>query len=138
APSNGTSSEPGVWNPNDGVSIGGFNTVSNDAAMSYAENMAQIAASERTQFAQNETITGLKVIDAIQNAAGVFTTGLQQMQESEAGVYNSRIQSDTALAVDRNLNATRRDMIYVAGDVSKFQSQAEGRVSVTNNVISTQ
>lgn len=138
APSNGTSSEPGVWNPNNGVSINGFSTVSNEAALSYSENMAQIAASERAQFAQNETVTGLKVIDAIVNAAGVFSTTLQGMQESEAGVYNSRIQADTALAVDRNLNATRRDMIYVGADVSKFQTQAEGRVSITNNVISTQ
>ncbi len=138
AASGGTSSEPGVWNPNNGVSLGGFATVSNDAALSYSENMAQIASAERIKFADDQTIGTLKVLDAMQNIAGVFTTALQGMQESEAGVYNARIQADTALTVDRNLNNTRRDMIWVAADVSKFNTQAEGRVTVTNNLISSQ
>jgi len=134
----GTSAEPGVWNPNDGMSINTFSTVSNDAALTYAENMAQIASAEKLGFAQTRTTVALKALDAVQNMSGVFTTELGKLQEADAGVWNTQIQSATALAVDRNTNAVRRDMIYVAGDVSKFNTQAEGRVTIANNTLDLQ
>ncbi len=120
------------------MSVNQFATVSNDAALTYSENMASIASAEKLGFAQTRTAIALKALDAVQNASGIFTTELAKMQEADAGIWNTRIQADTALAVDRNTNAVRRDMIYVAGDVSKFNTQAEGRVSIANNTLSLQ
>lgn len=127
-----------VFNPNDVSSLGGLQGAQAAAGSAYASNMAEIAANANVSFGQQQTTRTLKVLDAIQNAAGVFTTVMQQANETAAGVVNSAIQANVALAVDRNANETRRDMIYVAGDVSKFTTQADGRVSVTNNLISSQ
>lgn len=127
-----------AFNPNNVSSLNGLQSAQNNAGAAYAESMAGIAANANINFEQQKTTRSLKIIDAIQSASGVFTTVMEQMNETAAGVTNSLIQQQTALAVDRNANETRRNMIYVAGDVSKATAQLDGRVSVTNNLISTQ
>ena len=135
--SQGKQVEDTSFNPNTVSSLSGLQMSQNAAGLAFTSNMADLAMQRDATFEASKTTRTLKVIDAIQNMQGIFSTTAANAAETAAGITNAQIQAMTALALDRNLNETRRDMIYVAGDVSKSEAQLSGRVSVTNNLIST-
>lgn len=112
------------WNPNQVRGLYDIQGVGNAAGSNYLENLATISAETAKARDANTLTEHMKIIDMIQNLDGVYTAANVSAQQSFAGIANAQIQQSTALALDRNQNAIRRDMIYVAGDTSTFQTQA--------------
>lgn len=125
----GTSSAVDSGSP---LGLNGVQAAMNSAALAYSSNMAQIAAGTARDNNATNLARDLKTIDAIVSLNEINSTIEAANNESAAGVMKARIAADTSLAIDRNTNETRREMIYRAADVSKFQSQLAASVATAN------
>jgi hypothetical protein len=104
-------------------SSGAAFAAANAGALEFATRNAEIAAGvSRDNNAANLT-RDLRVIDAVAQSNSVNAAVVTANTESMAGIAKSRIEANTALAIDRSQNQVRSEMTYVAGNVSNFAAQ---------------
>lgn len=118
-------STPGYIDPNALLSLNELQAGQAKAGQDYSANMAEIAAGLSGQLASLRTSENISIVNALSNMnAVIFAAGAQQ-QETMAGVARSRIESQTALVMDRNQNRVRLETSYVAADTSKFMASRD-------------
>lgn len=97
----------------------------NQAGLNYAAQRANIAASVDIAGLNAKSAETLNLFSTVQNMFAVLATNANGAAQTSAGVVNTAITSNAALATELNDNAVRLATSYVSADIANSGNSAQ-------------